>query len=214
MIKISLYTENTDIIHALEEERIFDTELNSSSPHGDICMVDCAYLPQFAANIFRPCIAVINKSDENVPFECDYVVQAPFDVNCITRIFGFIGSGKHTDNKFTGTMYKISELFKELGMDSGLLGFPYAVYAVELYIKNNGMIRLIDICARIAHENNTTPGAVERAIRTAVEKTWQYGNIQKMYDMFGNSINPEKGKPSNFEFIAGIARQFIDGSRQ
>ena len=79
-----------------------------------------------------------------------------------------------------------------------------------MYLKYGGQCKFCDIFEEIAQNNNTTAYAVERAIRTAIEKAWQYGDLQKMYALFGNSINPEKGKPSNAEFIAGIAMQLSD----
>lgn len=206
MIKISLYTTDEDIFNMLRSERIFDVELNALHSQGDICIADSRCFAQREADIFHPCIAVINSSDEQPPLECDYIVQSPFDTSCIVRIFGLIGGelGRRAE-----LLYRIASLLKELGMDKRLTGFPYVVYAVGTYIENKGAILLKDICARIAEENATTPTAVERAMRITLEKAWQCGDIQKMYGLFGNSIDPNKGKPSNSEFIAGVAQQFL-----
>lgn len=208
MIKISLYTTNADILHKLEAERIFDIEVNCPTSRGDICIADCSCLSKLDAKIFRPCVAIVNSSNDNVPFECDYVLQAPFEQSSIARIFGFIGE---ENGNPVGNLYKISKLLRELGMEPKLTGFLYAVYAVEMYIENNGVILLKDICMHIAGEKHTTPAAVERAMRIALEKTWQYGDLQRMYDLFGNSIDPNKGKPSNSEFVARIAQYFMTG---
>ncbi|MFA5536894.1 MAG: sporulation initiation factor Spo0A C-terminal domain-containing protein, partial [Bacillota bacterium] len=51
----------------------------------------------------------------------------------------------------------------------------------------------------------TTPSRVERAIRHAIELAWDRGNVDMMNRFFGYTINVERGKPTNSEFIAMIA---------
>ena len=43
---------------------------------------------------------------------------------------------------------------------------------------------------------------MERAIRHAIEVAWERGNIDVINDMFGYTIQADKGKPTNSEFIA------------
>ena len=50
-----------------------------------------------------------------------------------------------------------------------------------------------------------TPQAVERAIRTAVESTWLHGSLEGIQALFGLSVDAEKGKPTNAEFLAMLA---------
>jgi two-component system response regulator (stage 0 sporulation protein A) len=57
----------------------------------------------------------------------------------------------------------------------------------------------------IAHKYQTTPSRVERAIRHAIELAWDRGNIEMMTKFFGYTINLERGKPTNSEFIAMVA---------
>lgn len=57
----------------------------------------------------------------------------------------------------------------------------------------------------IAKEHNTTPSRVERAIRHAIELAWDRGNVEVMNKFFGYTINVQRGKPTNSEFIAMIA---------
>ena len=57
----------------------------------------------------------------------------------------------------------------------------------------------------IAKKYDTTPSRVERAIRHAIELAWDRGDTEKINKFFGYTVNGEKGKPTNSEFIAIIA---------
>ena len=51
----------------------------------------------------------------------------------------------------------------------------------------------------------TTPSRVERAIRHAIEVAWGRGQLEVVESIFGYTVNANKGKPTNSEFIAMIA---------
>ena len=57
----------------------------------------------------------------------------------------------------------------------------------------------------VATMNNTTPSRVERAIRHAIELAWNRGKMETLEALFGYTIQQQKGKPTNSEFIAIIA---------
>ena len=57
----------------------------------------------------------------------------------------------------------------------------------------------------IAYKNNTTPSRVERAIRHAIEVAWNRGKIETIDKLFGYTVQHDKGKPTNSEFIALIS---------
>ena len=57
----------------------------------------------------------------------------------------------------------------------------------------------------IAVKYNTTSSRVERAIRHAIEISWNRGDYDLMEDLFGNSVDVDRSKPTNSEFIATLA---------
>ena len=57
----------------------------------------------------------------------------------------------------------------------------------------------------IARKYKTTSSRVERAIRHAIEVAWSRGKIEATENIFGYTVNADKGKPTNSEFIAMIA---------
>ena len=56
----------------------------------------------------------------------------------------------------------------------------------------------------VAKKYGTKPTRVERAIRHAIEVAWERGNREFIDRIFGYTINFDKGKPINSEFIATI----------
>lgn len=44
-------------------------------------------------------------------------------------------------------------------------------------------------------------GAVERRLRLCVESTWMHGSLDALERFFGSSVDPERGKPTNREFL-------------
>ena len=57
----------------------------------------------------------------------------------------------------------------------------------------------------LAKKYFTTPQKVERAIRNAVEVSWQRGNEELFESLFGYSRKDENGRPTNSEYIGGVA---------
>ena len=60
---------------------------------------------------------------------------------------------------------------------------------------------------RVAARFEATPGGVEHAVRQAIETTWTRGRMETLARLFGNSIDPQRGKPTNTECIALLAEQ-------
>ncbi|MBR4540231.1 MAG: hypothetical protein IKO52_15490 [Clostridia bacterium] len=58
----------------------------------------------------------------------------------------------------------------------------------------------------VAGQCGTTPQAVERAVRTAVESAWLHGSLEGIQALFGLSVDADRGKPTNAEFLAMLAQ--------
>lgn len=57
----------------------------------------------------------------------------------------------------------------------------------------------------VAKEYHTTSSRVERAIRHAIEVAWDRGDVDVLSSYFGYTIQSNRGKPTNSEFIAMIS---------
>ncbi|WP_274594920.1 sporulation initiation factor Spo0A C-terminal domain-containing protein [Desulfosporosinus fructosivorans] len=60
----------------------------------------------------------------------------------------------------------------------------------------------------IAKKHDTAPSRVERGIRHAIELAWERGNTDTLKRIFGYSMDIERQKPTNSEFIALLADKF------
>jgi two-component system response regulator (stage 0 sporulation protein A) len=74
-------------------------------------------------------------------------------------------------------------------------------------IENSELINAVTkiLYPTVAKKYQTTSSRVERAIRHAIEVAWDRGDLETLNAYFGYTIQNERGKPTNSEFIAMIA---------
>jgi two-component system response regulator (stage 0 sporulation protein A) len=101
----------------------------------------------------------------------------------------------------------IHELLKKAGCPAANLGHKYLVYGIKEVVKDPGLIdRMVyGFYPKIAQHFDTTATRAERAVRHSIECAFMYGSIDEQKGIFGNSINPEKGKVVVSEFVARLA---------
>ena len=105
---------------------------------------------------------------------------------------------------------KVSELLHNLGIPSHVRGYKYIREGVMILYTSNNLVTMVtkDIYPEIAEKFETTSSRVERAIRHAIEISWIRGDLKLMDELFGNSIDVDKSKPTNSEFLTTIADRF------
>lgn len=103
--------------------------------------------------------------------------------------------------------YLIRQILLELGAPDHLVGHPYVVQAILMVIEDRMYINNITfgLYPQLAAHFDTTASRVERAMRHLIEVTWNRGDLDILDHYFGNTIDANKGKPTNGEFIARIA---------
>ena len=96
----------------------------------------------------------------------------------------------------------IEKFLKELCVNPFLLGFNYLKEAIEICLNNQNMLNSITtyLYPTIAAKNNTTPSRVERAIRHAIETSWDKVDGETYYNVFFNEMD----KPTNSKYIAYV----------
>ena len=101
----------------------------------------------------------------------------------------------------------IRQILLELGAPDHLLGHSYVVQSVLLVIHDQMYINNITfgLYPQLAARFDTTASRVERAIRHLIEVTWSRSDWEVLGRYFGNTVSPDRGKPTNGEFIARIA---------
>ncbi|HHW62164.1 MAG TPA: sporulation transcription factor Spo0A [Syntrophomonadaceae bacterium] len=102
---------------------------------------------------------------------------------------------------------EVTRIIHEIGVPAHVKGYQYLRDAIMLVVEEVNYLGAVtkELYPTIAQKYDTTPSRVERAIRHAIELAWDRGDIDKINKFFGYTINGEKGKPTNSEFIAIIA---------
>ena len=101
----------------------------------------------------------------------------------------------------------ITNLIHEIGVPAHIKGYQYLRDAITLVVNRMEYLNAVtkELYPAIAAINNTTPSRVERAIRHAIEIAWNRGKLETLENLFGYTVQQDKGKPTNSEFIAIIA---------
>jgi len=102
---------------------------------------------------------------------------------------------------------EITQIIHEIGIPAHIKGYLYLRDAIAMVVDEIELLGSVTkvLYPRIAQKYDTTPSRVERAIRHAIEVAWARNNIETIKKFFGYTINTEKGKPTNSEFIALVA---------
>ncbi len=101
----------------------------------------------------------------------------------------------------------ITDIIHDIGVPAHIKGYNYLRDAIGLCIKDDEFINSITklLYPTVAKNFSTTSSRVERAIRHAIEVAWNRGREEILTDIFGYTVDTNKGKPTNGEFIAMIS---------
>lgn len=101
----------------------------------------------------------------------------------------------------------VTRIMLELGVPVHLKGYQYLRTGIVWCIQDMERVSSVTklLYPELAKKYLTTPQKVERAIRNAVEVSWQRGNEELFDRLFGYSRSDGNGRPTNSEYIGGIA---------
>ncbi|ACB85263.1 sporulation transcription factor Spo0A [Natranaerobius thermophilus] len=118
-----------------------------------------------------------------------------------------IGNSINPENNKVDLEAEITDIIHELGVPAHIKGYLYLRKAIMMVIEDPDLLNSVTkiLYPKIAETFETTPSRVERAIRHAIEVAWNRNDIETIKNLFGYTINTEKGKPTNSEFIAIVA---------
>jgi len=138
-------------------------------------------------------------------YNIDYYMLKPFNLESLEkRILEIMNvkEVKYSDRE-NELRIKISDMLHKLGMPSHIRGYQYIRDGIMIMYKEPDMLKGItkEIYPELANKYDTTSSRVERAIRHAIEVSWARGDYQLMEKYFGNSVDYDRSKPTNAEFI-------------
>lgn len=142
----------------------------------------------------------------------DYYILKPFDFSVLTTRIRQLVNGLNVSQYVSPSKPKnldviVTNIIHEMGVPAHIKGYHYLREAIIMVIEEVALLGAVtkELYPLIAKKFHTTPSRVERAIRHAIELAWDRGNIEMMTKFFGYTINLDRGKPTNSEFIAMVA---------
>ena len=101
----------------------------------------------------------------------------------------------------------ITDIMLDIGVPAHLKGYHYLRDAILLSGRDMEVVSSVTklLYPTVARHFKTTDQKVERAIRNAIEVSWERGNCETFEKMFGYSAASGKPRPTNSEYIARIA---------
>lgn len=139
-----------------------------------------------------------------------YYILKPFNLPDLEDkiLDTFTTSSKKSINILSNNLQiSISKMLHELGMPSHIKGYQYIREAISMVYDNPDIVGGItkELYPELATKFDTTVSRVERAIRHAIEVSWNRGDWDLMEEIFGHSVDIDKAKPTNSEFIVTVA---------
>ena len=170
----------------------------------------------------RPMVMTMSSFDnqrlerETLNAGASYYFLKPFDMDTMAKRIIQLSGWKNEsspmlikDNVVTdsGLEFMITEIIHQIGVPAHIKGHHYLREAIILSVKDSEIINSVTklLYPTVAKKYNTTSSRVERAIRHAIEVAWDRGDVDVLDSYFGFTIQNERGKPTNSEFIAMIS---------
>ena len=102
---------------------------------------------------------------------------------------------------------QVTKIIHQIGVPAHIKGYQYLRTAILITVNDGEAINSVTkiLYPTVAKQYQTTTSRVERAIRHAIEVAWDRGDIDTLNSYFGYTIQTNRGKPTNSEFIAMIA---------
>jgi len=150
-----------------------------------------------------------------VELGADYYVLKPFDLDTLIERIRQLAGNPARPFSFDGSISAnpksldvvVTNIIHEIGIPAHIKGYQYLREAIMLVVNDMDLLGAVtkELYPAIAERFDSTPSRVERAIRHAIEVAWARGNMELINTLFGYTVNTERGKPTNSEFIAMVA---------
>lgn len=172
----------------------------------------------------RPKIAIFSAmgmdyiTRQSLALGADAYFLKPFNLDVfIRRLRTLMGESREQQMKLNKKLNddelrrRIADMLHSMAVAPHLKGYRFLLEAILLVVNDKGMLDSITyrIYPLVANQFNTTPVRVERGIRSAIEGAWDRCRVETIEKMFGYTLDENKGKPSNSEFIAMIADKIM-----
>lgn len=176
----------------------------------------------FGADKAPSFIIVSMVSNQNIFLEAmgsgaELCLLKPYDVGSVCEHIGEIVRGRKKSGAKSGAMgndmrtpdieTQVTKIIHQIGVPAHIKGYQYLRTAILMTVKDSDIINSVTkvLYPSVAKKYQTTTSRVERAIRHAIEVAWDRGDVDTLNSYFGYTVQNNRGKPTNSEFIAMIA---------
>ena len=145
----------------------------------------------------------------------DLCLSKPFNTeSLLSHIESLLSIRKNTPKNLDSELLKssdietqVTKIIHQIGVPAHIKGYQYLRTAIIMTICDSEIINSVTkvLYPSVAKKYATTTSRVERAIRHAIEVAWDRGDIDTLNSYFGYTVQNNRGKPTNSEFIAMIA---------
>ncbi|MEL1135856.1 sporulation transcription factor Spo0A [Desulfitobacterium sp. THU1] len=151
----------------------------------------------------------------------DYFILKPFDLeilakrirsltqNCAPSSAPMTSSISSVTNAGSGVNLgaEVTNMMHQIGIPAHVKGYQYIRDAILMVVEDVSLLGAVtkELYPAIAKKYDTAPSRVERGIRHAIELAWERGHTETLKRIFGYSMNIERQKPTNSEFVALLA---------
>ena len=100
----------------------------------------------------------------------------------------------------------VNDVLLDLGLTRKIRGYPMLVYAITYIIDHPDSEKRVsyDLYARVGEVFGCSSPVVSKAMTVAIESGFDRCDEDTIARYFGNTIHPDKGRPTNKEFILRI----------
>lgn len=151
----------------------------------------------------------------------DYFILKPFDLEILgKRIKALTQEAPTVPTSFASATpsvtsagsgvnlgVEVTTMMHQIGIPAHVKGYQYIRDAILMVVEDVSLLGAVtkELYPAIAKKYDTAPSRVERGIRHAIELAWERGHTETLKRIFGYSMNIERQKPTNSEFVALLA---------
>ena len=158
----------------------------------------------------------------------DYFILKPFDLDILGKRIRSLTQDKQ-DTQYASPQFsssaspiiatvgskhdlvsQVTTMMHQIGIPAHVKGYQFIREAILLVVEDVSLLGAVtkELYPSIAKKYKSAPSRVERGIRHAIELAWERGQKDMLKQIFGYSMNIERQKPTNSEFIALLADKF------
>ncbi|HBG01312.1 MAG TPA: hypothetical protein DDW87_07050 [Firmicutes bacterium] len=139
----------------------------------------------------------------------DYFVQRPVDLAILEKRIRQMVAFAERQRPREMTLRQVQEIcsgyFERMGVPPHFKGYRYLIEGIWLGFLHPSWLCSVtqNLYPAIGQRFGVSGAQVERAMRYALDVTWEKGNVDQLYKFFPY-VSEQKGKPTNSCFIAKI----------